>query len=103
MFDETLRVLKPGGIAVHTTCFINPIHGVPSDYWRFTPEALRFLARRFSKVLQVAGFGNQAIWVIAAIGLRLHPVPHAKWHPLHKVATVNDPLWPVVTWVVAQK
>src|SRR5688572_31467051 len=34
--DECLRVLKPGGIAIHTTCFINPIHGSPKDFWRFT-------------------------------------------------------------------
>ena len=31
-FDESLRVLKPGGIAVHTTCFIYPIHKFPSDF-----------------------------------------------------------------------
>jgi 2-polyprenyl-3-methyl-5-hydroxy-6-metoxy-1,4-benzoquinol methylase len=27
--DETLRVLRPGGIVIHTTCFMNPIHGAP--------------------------------------------------------------------------
>jgi SAM-dependent methyltransferase len=103
VFDESLRVLKPGGIAVHTTCFINPVHGAPSDFWRFTPEALTLLSRNFSEVLCVGGFGNRAIWIVAALGLRMHPVPHATWHPLHKVATTNDPLWPVSTWIVARK
>ena len=27
--DEAFRVLKPGGLALHATCFINPIHYVP--------------------------------------------------------------------------
>ena len=36
--DECHRILKPGGIAVHTTCFINPVHKVPNDFWRFTPR-----------------------------------------------------------------
>ena len=30
-------------------------------------------------------------------------VPHAKWHPFHKLAMKNDPNWPIVTWVVARK
>ena len=36
--DECWRVLRPGGIVVHTTCFINPIHDEPNDYWHFTPK-----------------------------------------------------------------
>jgi hypothetical protein len=103
VFDESLRLLKPGGVAVHTTCFINPVHGFPSDYWRFTPEGLKFLARGFSEILSVGGFGNRAVWFVSALGLRTIPVPHAKWHPLHIVATMNNKDWPVVTWIVARK
>ena len=43
-FHETARVIRPGGWICHTTCFINPIHAVPKDFWRFTPDALRLLA-----------------------------------------------------------
>jgi ubiquinone/menaquinone biosynthesis C-methylase UbiE len=50
--DETLRVLRPGGLAIHATCFINPIHGAPGDFWRFTPAALRLLCRRFSTIIE---------------------------------------------------
>ncbi|MFC1486248.1 class I SAM-dependent methyltransferase [Thermoproteota archaeon] len=32
---ESYRVLKKGGIAVHTTCFLNYIHRAPRDFWRF--------------------------------------------------------------------
>jgi SAM-dependent methyltransferase len=103
VFDESFRLLKPGGIAVHTTCFINPIHGWPSDFWRFTPAALQLLARNYRKIVKVGGFGNPLVWVVVALGMRETQVPHAKWHPLHMVATINHRNWPVATWIVAQK
>jgi ubiquinone/menaquinone biosynthesis C-methylase UbiE len=56
--DESWRVLKPGGIAVHTTCFINPIHAHPGDLWRFTPAALRLLSRRYGRILECDGWGR---------------------------------------------
>jgi len=102
-FDESLRVLKKGGIAVHTTCFVNPVHGAPSDFWRFTPEALRYLSRDFSEIITADGWGNRAVWMLDALGMRFVPVPHAKWHPLQKIAAHNDRLWPVVTWIIARK
>ncbi len=102
-FDTSMRVLKPGGIAVHTTCFINPVHGHPGDFWRFTPEALRYLARGFSEIIAAEGWGNRAVWIVDALGLRFFPVPHAKWCPLRIIATRNNPLWPVSTWIVARK
>jgi SAM-dependent methyltransferase len=102
-FDESLRILKPGGIAAHTTAFIYPIHGAPSDFWRFTPDALRYLARGFSEILKCGGWGNRRVWLLAAIGLAYKPVPHAKWHPLHRVTLHNNPKWPLCTWVVARK
>jgi SAM-dependent methyltransferase len=103
VFDETWRVLKPGGIAIHTTCFLNPRHGYPSDYWRFTVDGLRFLARNFSQIIQAEGFGNRAVWMVDFLGCRYTPVPHATWHPLHKMATTNNPNWHVSTWIVARK
>lgn len=103
VFDETRRVLRPGGIAIHTTCFLNPQHGAPSDYWRFTVEGLKLLARDYSEVIQAEGFGNRAVWFVDFIGRRFAPVPHAKWHPLHKIATANHPDWHVSTWIAARK
>jgi len=101
--DESWRVLRPRGIALHTTCFINPIHGAPSDYWRFTPEALRLLGKKFSKIVDCEGWGNFEAWLLIREGLRFDGIPHAKWHPLHRIATKNDPKWPIVTWIVLQK
>ena len=103
VFCKSLRLLKSGGIAVHTTCFINPIHREPSDFWRFSPDCLKYLARDFSKIINVGGFGNRAIWILDFLDMRYSPVPHASWHPLHIIATRNNPEWPVSTWIVAQK
>ena len=101
--DESWRVLRPGGIALHTTCLINPIHDAPNDYWRFTPAALRLLARKFSRIIDCGGWGNFAAWPLIRDGLRFDGIPHAKWHPLHRIAINNDPEWPITTWIVAQK
>ena len=101
--EETRRVLRPGGIAVHTTVFMYPVHGAPGDFWRFTPNALRYLCRNFSEVIEASGWGSFQSWQWAMRGLQYEGVPHAKWHPLHKLATKNDPAWPWVTWVIARK
>lgn len=101
--SECHRVLRTGGIAIHTTCFINPIHDGPGDYWRFTPEALALLHNEWSEVIESGGWGNFKAWTMMNDGLRFIGVPHSKWHPLHRCAVLNDPLWPIVTWVIARK
>ncbi|UCF33833.1 MAG: class I SAM-dependent methyltransferase [Phycisphaerales bacterium] len=101
--EETRRIIRPGGIALHTTCFVNPIWGFPKDYWRFTPDALRLLAEDFSEIIDVGGWGNAYVWPLSWAGLRMDGVPHARWHPIHRVAMKNNPSIPVVTWVVARK
>jgi SAM-dependent methyltransferase len=101
--DESWRVLRPGGIAIHTTCFINPIHGFPKDYWRFTPDALRLLSKKFTQIIECDGWGNFDTWLLIRDGLRFEGIPHAKWHPLHQLAMKNDPDWPIVTWMIAKK
>ena len=102
--DESYRVLRLGGIAIHTTCFIMPAHGAPKDFWRFTPDALSLLHSNWSEVIEVGGWGNLQVWsVINEDYIRFVGVPHAQWHPLHKLAVKNDPKWPIVTWIVAKK
>ncbi len=101
--DECYRVLRPGGIAIHTTCFINPIHLEPKDFWRFSPDALSLLHRNWSEIIDVGGWGNFQVWSVIRDGIRFAGVPNAKWHPLHQLAVKNDPLWPIVTWIVAKK
>lgn len=102
--EECHRVLKPGGIAIHTTCFVNPVHGFPKDFWRYTPDALRLLHQTWSEVLEVDGWGNFDVWAVAVRdGMRHYGTPLASWHPLYKLAVKNDPEWPICTWVIAKK
>ena len=101
--DESYRVLRRDGIAIHTTCFIYPIHGGPKDFWRFTPSGLALLHGNWSEVIEVGGWGNFQVWSVIKDGLLHHGVPLAKWHPLHKLAVKNNPFWPIVTWIVARK
>lgn len=100
--SESLRVVRPGGLVIHTTCFINPIHHKPHDYWRFTPHAMRLLFSN-AEILDVGGWGNRAILRYISLGMRREKVPKRTWHPLHRAAVLNESDWPIVTWVVARK
>ena len=97
--NETKRVLKKGGIAVHTTCFMNPIHEHPLDMWRFTPSSLQYLCQDWSRVIDCGGWGNRIAFALMILGLRMMPIPHAKWHPMHIIATKNELDFPIVTWI----
>ena len=44
-FDEVDRVLRPDGVFIVASPFYFHVHGYPSDYWRFTPEAFDFLLK----------------------------------------------------------
>lgn len=47
-FEEVFRVLKPDGLLLMSVPFHFRIHHHPSDYWRFTPEALDVLLERYA-------------------------------------------------------
>jgi len=103
-FAETVRVLKPGGRICHTTCFINEIHGAPSDYWRFTPEGLALMARSCGLTgIVVGGWGNREVVELLRTAFRNIPIPFNRDSPIYKMATRNEPDWPIVVWVVAEK
>ncbi len=101
--DECYRVLKVGGYALHTTCLMNPVHGFPYDFWRFTPKALSLLHKDWSGIIDSGGWGNFETLKTLNINLRFGGIPHLKLHPLHKLATKNDPRWLIVTWILARK
>lgn len=104
--EESRRVLKPNGIAIHTTVLIQPVHnhgGIISDMWRFTPEGLSYLCRNFSEVIEVGGWGHAFVPLIDWLGMKYDPVPLSKYTLLNKWATYNDPRYPMVTWIIARK
>lgn len=102
-FAESVRVLKPGGFVVHTTCLATPLVGDGTyDFWRFTPRGLEVLAGDL-EIIDIGGWGNRFIVLLDQLHLRYVRIPHARWHPMHQVATANHPRFPVSTWLVARK
>jgi hypothetical protein len=108
--EEAYRVLVPGGIAVHTTCFMVPYHGSNEysnvnngDYWRFTPSGLALLHRKYSRVILADGWGSPLMPLVGALGLNRMPVPTQSWHPLNKLARINRRSYAFMVWVIAQK
>ncbi|HGY11000.1 MAG TPA: class I SAM-dependent methyltransferase [Desulfobacterales bacterium] len=103
IFDESFRIVRPGGLIIHTTCFINPIHKSPGDYYRFTPDGLKYLAEKKGIVRDFGGWGYYFMWFFVGLGMRYVRIPFCRFHPYHWIATVNSKKWPVVTWVYLQK
>lgn len=101
--EESVRVTKPGGYVVHTTCLLNPIHNFPADYWRFTPAGLEVLAKGLGTVVDRGSWGNPFLPVALVLGLRHVPVPEASWHPLHRLATMNRDAYASVVWIALRK
>ncbi|MDP3956698.1 MAG: methyltransferase domain-containing protein [bacterium] len=103
--DESYRVIKGGGIVIHTTCFINQFHPSPGDFWRFSPDALRFLCKSFSEIIQCEGWGNWAAVMACFLGDRFRNmrVPKQASSLRGRLATKNDPRYPIVTWIIAKK
>jgi hypothetical protein len=72
---ELSRVVSPdGGTVIVSSVMLMPIHGYPSDYWRFTPEGLRVVLKGLDHV-DVAAMGDPTIpfWVFG-IGVRGRPL-----------------------------
>ena len=101
---ESLRVLRPGGHAVHTTCFINEVHGAPSDFWRFTPQALALLGTTAgAAVVLTGGWGNRIALKVIDLGFRMAKIPEDAGNPVYQIATRNEPGFPITTWVILRK
>ncbi len=103
--SEMCRVAKPGALIVATTCFINPIHGEPEDYWRFTQDGLRVLAGTVpnTRIAATGQWGNLIIWPLLLAGLRRCKVRNSRFNPLTRLAEYDQTRWPIVTWVVLRK
>jgi SAM-dependent methyltransferase len=67
-FEEIYRVLRPDGVLFVSCPFYFHIHAYPSDYWRFTPQALEVLLEGYpSKVLGWHGPARRPanVWAVA--------------------------------------
>ena len=102
---EAGRVLKQGGTLILTTCFMNAIHPSPADYWRYSPDALRYLCRDFAEVTECGGWGNRIAIMLCMLGdrFRFRRVTESRWSVFNMVANLNESAYPIVTWIVARK
>ncbi len=100
---EMVRVLKPKGIGIHTSCAYNVRHGPPhfNDYYRFLPDGLAELFEGVH-VFVKAGWGNKEAWIYNLTvddgygilgGRLLHP----------KVGQKNDIDYPWHVWIIFMK
>jgi SAM-dependent methyltransferase len=100
---ELVRVLKPGGVGLHTTCAYNPRHGPPAfnDYYRFLPDGLAALFDGV-EILTKGGWGNrQALLYNLAIDDGHGALGGRRFHK--SIGEANDENHPWVTWVIFQK
>ncbi len=58
--SEILRVTRPGGLGIHTSCAFNPRHGPPAfeDYYRFLPAGLAALFQG-AEILDLGEWGSR--------------------------------------------
>jgi SAM-dependent methyltransferase len=98
--EEIWRILKPGGITINTTCLIHPLHGLPDDYFRFTPNGLRSLFSHF-EILLAEGAGNlEAVFDCFKGGRGGRVVPGT---PREKKALKNDGKNLLHVWIIAKR
>lgn len=69
LMREIARVLRPGGHAIITAPFIQPVHADPGDYFRYTPEGIVALAERHGLTAVEKGkYGG--MWVLLSSFLK---------------------------------
>jgi SAM-dependent methyltransferase len=100
--QESLRVTKAGGLVVHTSCFMNPVHRDPSDFWRFTPEGLEALCAPHC-VESVGAWGNRLAVILVLLGRRRLPNAPILGRATQALLRRNDPRCPLVVWVAARR
>ena len=100
---EMTRVLKSGGIGIHTTCTFNPRHGTSSfgDYFRFLKEGLAELFEGVN-ILCLEEWGNrEAILYNVAINDGHGTLGGRRFH--ESIGSKSDGLYPWHTWIIFEK
>lgn len=99
--EEVRRILKSGGLAILTSALMFYLHGVPTDYWRFTPDGLRVLCENFSVIHICKGSGSLKFLneVLSKKGGGV-VVPNTE-REKHAMACDNKHL--VMVWIIAEK
>jgi SAM-dependent methyltransferase len=101
--EQLVRVLRPGGIGIHTSCAFNPRHGPPQfeDYWRFLPPGLAALFEGV-EVLQLAEWGNrEAIRHNVTVDDGFGAMGGRRFD--EQTGSRSDGLYPWVVWIIFRK
>lgn len=100
---ELVRVLKRGGIGIHTTCAYNPRHGYPEfkDYYRFLPDGLAELFEGVDILLKGSWGSKQALIYNLAIDDGNGQLGGRRF--VEALAKHNDEDYPWHTWIIFQK
>lgn len=102
--QEACRVLRPGGLAVHTTCFLNPVHPRPRDYFRFSVDGLEALCPPDAQILRCHSWGNRAALILLLLRDRMRTIDIPERSGVrHWLATRNEAKYPIVTWILMRK
>jgi SAM-dependent methyltransferase len=101
---EANRVLRPGGLAVHTTCFLNPVHPSPRDYFRFSLDGLQALCPPNAQIVRCQAWGNRVALVLLLLRDRTRFIDIPEGSRVRRwLATWNEAKYPIVTWIVMRK
>ena len=100
--DESYRILKPGGIAIHTTVFTMPYHPSPLDLHRFSPEQLKRMHNKYSEIY-TDGYGNWRSILALLLRMTRFPVKYPNGNILSWLLRGNNHKYMLTTYVVAKK
>lgn len=100
--DESYRILKPGGVAIHTTVFLMPYHPSPIDLLRFSPAQLERMCHSFSEI-HTGGAGNWRAMAALLMRLTRFPVKYPRGNLLSTLLKGFNPKYMIYTFVVARK
>jgi SAM-dependent methyltransferase len=91
------ELMAPGGVLLLTAPFINPVHYVPTDFRRFTPECLDMILREAGFHVEIVSFGgNSLVGTGSLLGMVQEDFSVAE---LEK----KDPIYPYNVLVKARK
>jgi|GEM_PF-1525733 len=100
---EMTRILKKGGVGIHSSCAFNPRHGYPdfNDYYRFLPDGLAELFDGVNIWIK-DGWGNREAMIYnLAIDDGFGQLGGRRF--VEALGGKNDINYPWVTWVIFQK
>ena len=88
-------LIVPGGVLIVSTPFLIRLHGMPDDYWRFTPSGMMILLKKAGfESIKVNTWGNKR-----AVKNNLNNWQHYRFYHSLK----NNVSIPVMVWAFARK